>query len=278
MIEKKVRYGKDQPAPKPLTVESIKDFQTCALLYQYRHLEGMYEPITAREIMYRRFENKMKLVASFFFYKKQSGNLPSYSALLNRWEKIWFPKEMSAYELAIEQHESAYGNYASFSNDAAEALMHFYDDFAEDQADPFLIDEEFVVPIGNSRFSGQFDVVLRDAKTKRYRVIKWLSRHKRPPLSSLMIDFAAIKYAFDYRNDGIATNVSYGFYDLASPKHGFTQFDVTDDDVNALVYWAGMAEETKLFVPRRGLTAYCKSCPFDTPCSKFKFTEEMALK
>lgn len=264
------RYGKDQPPPTPLTVDSIKDFQTCALLYEFRHVKGDYEPITGRELMYRRFENKMKLVASFFFYKKQSGNVPSYAALLNRWEKLWFPKEMSAYDIAVEQHESAYGNYASFSNDASKALMRFYDDFVADNSDAIMIDEEFMVPLSNSRLTGTFDLVLRDAKTKRYKVVKWISRYRKPPLSSLLVEFAALRHAFEYRNEGKDLDVTYGYYDLASPGKGFTSIGVTQDDINALTYWARTIEETDLFVPRRGLTAYCKKCPFDHPCSQWK--------
>src|SRR3954469_24970284 len=108
--------------------KSILDYQTCARLYDYRHNDQLYEITPKRELLADRFENTLKRVLSFFFYKRQGGITPSYSALLSRWERLWFPKDMSSYDLVIEQHESAYGNMASYSNEAAAALLQFYDD------------------------------------------------------------------------------------------------------------------------------------------------------
>ena len=45
---------------KLITSESVKDFQTCALLYDYRHSQKMPESISARDILSIRFENTLK--------------------------------------------------------------------------------------------------------------------------------------------------------------------------------------------------------------------------
>jgi len=259
-------------------VEGIKDFQTCERLYDYRHLQKEYEPIYGRDLLAMRFENTLKKVVTFFFYKKQAGSVPSYSALLNRWEKLWFNKDTTAYDIAVEQHESFYKNQASYSTDAAAALLNFYEDFTNDPSIPLLIGESFTVPLRrNIHLTGEFDLVLRTKD--QYRVIKWSSKVKRPSPGSMILDFAALKVAFDYRNEGKTLNVQYGLYDLASTHPGFNIADVNPEDIAALNYWANEAwtevHGRKVFASRRGLIQYCKGCPFDKPCSTWKAWPEV---
>lgn len=250
-----------------LTIDAVRDFQACELYYKYKYIDKRSTPHVSRDIMARKFENTLKRVASFFFYKKQAGSVPSYNAILNRWEKLWFPKNMTAYDLAVEQHEAAHGNIASYSNIAAASLEHFHDEFADDPSDPLLIDEEYTIPIRpDLRIKGSIDIVLRNKS--QYRVIKWLSKKPRS-IDPIMMDVAAMRLAFEYRNDD-SKNVSYECYDLSSARNPYFKIEQpTKADVNALVYWAQEAVDTNLYVPRRGFTTYCKGCPFDSPCAEF---------
>lgn len=251
-----------------LDVESIRDFQVCELYYRYKYLEDRNIPIYSREIMTNKFGNTLRKVASFFFYKKQANTVPSYTAILNRWEKLWFPKNMTAYDMAVEQHEVSHGNMASYSNIAAASLERFHDEFADNEADPLLIDESYVVSVrDNLRIKGSIDLVLRE--DDKYRVIKWISK-QRPGVDSLVLDLAAMRLAFEYRNDVARDNVRYECYDLSSAKGGYLEIEQpTKADMNALLYWAQQVADTDIYVPRRGFTAYCKGCPFDNPCAEF---------
>lgn len=254
-----------------VSVDALKDYRVCELFYDYRHLKNEPEPISGRDLLTSRFENTLKRVVSFFFYKKQGLATPSYNALLNRWEKLWFPKGTDAYELTTEQHESAHGNLASYSTAAAAALLQFHEDFANMKAEPILIDEKFLIPLGeNLRLEGTIDLLLRS--NGRYKVVKWSARQKRPTAASLTLDFAVQKLAFNYRNDD-TRKAAYSLYDLASTRPGFVPFHPSEDDVNALLYWAKNMRDSEVFVPRRGFTVYCKSCPFDELCAKFSFPE-----
>lgn len=260
-----------------LSVDAIKDYQTCALLYDFRHLQNRYEPIARGDELSVRFENTMRSIVSFFFYKKQAGIVPSVSAIINRWEKNWFPKDMTPYDLAVEQHDILNGNLASFSSEGIRSLLRFYDDFAEDiENDPLLINEDFIIPLnGEIKLTGTFDLVLRN-KRNVYTVIKWSTSTKKVPASSMNMEFAALKMAFKYRNDNRPMNVRYGYYDLVSAgKFGFHEVEVPDADLNSLTYWAEDAVSNQIFAPRRGLTSYCRGCPFDTPCRDFEVTEQM---
>jgi hypothetical protein len=261
-----------------LTAESIKDYQTCALLYQFRNIDDLYEPIPSRDLMSLKYENTLKKLAAFFFYKRQGGIVPSMSAILNRWEKLWFPKEVSAYDIAVEKHESIWGNLSSMNTKAVNCIMKFYEDFSLDIKDPLLINENFTVGMSRDiRVSGVFDLVLRDPKSKKISVIKWLASPKRPNLSTLSMDFTILKYAFENKNQGKDLDIDFYAYDLGSNKNGFTQIDITDSDINNLIYWSEEISSAKVFPPRRGLTYYCKKCPFDSPCRDFCITNDMVV-
>lgn len=262
---------------RELSVDAIKDFQTCALLYDFRHVQNRYEPTLRNDELAERFENTMRKIVAFFFYKRQSGVIPSMSAIMNRWEKNWFPKDMTSYDLVVEQHDILGGNLASYSSEGVRSLMRFYDEFVNDtENDPMLINEDFIIPLSDEiKLLGSFDLVLRDKKNT-FTVIKWATSTKRVAVSSMMLDFAALKMALRYRNDNRPMNVRYGYYDLVSAgKFGFHEVEVPDGNLNALTYWAEEAANTQIFVPRRGLTSYCRNCPFDTPCRDFVMTEQM---
>lgn len=256
---------KKETQVKTLTAKGINDFMVCELFYECRHERNEHEIVLAHNLMADRFENTLKRVAAFFFYKKQSGNVPSYNALLNRWEKLWFDKDMTAYDMAIEQHSIKFNNIASFSNIAAASLEVFHDNFAEDSGIPIMIDEEFIVPFGNEiRLSGSFDLILKYGK--EYRIIKWYGRRLKPKNGSTLLDFAALKYAFDYKANK-KKRASYRMYNLSSAQSPFMKIQQPSrDDVYALQYWAKEVANTDTFVPRRGFTAYCRDCPFDEIC------------
>jgi len=250
-----------------LSVDAIRDFQVCELYYKYKYEEERHIPIRSRDLMIEKFENTLKKVASFFFYKKQAGTVPSYTAILNRWEKLWFPKNMTAYDMAVQQHEAAHANLASYSNAAAASLERFHNEFADSQAVPIMIDEPYVVPIRNDlRIEGSLDLVLR--YEDEYHIFKWVDKNKRK-VDSLMLDIGAMRLAFEYRNE-FPRRATYWCYDLSTSNNPY--FDIeqpTKADMNALIYWARGIADADVFVPRRSFTTYCKTCPFDKPCAEF---------
>lgn len=241
----------------------------CEFFYKSRYIDEEHELIHGRELMAERFENTLKKVAAFFFYKKQADSVPSYNALLNRWEKLWFPKDMTAYDLAVEQHETTHGNIASYSNIAAASLEFFHNKFKDDPYMPVAIDEEFIVPLGRGvKLEGSFDLVLKRGDS--YKVIKWYGRRQKPKTDSVLLDFAALRYAFEYRAEYERT-ADFLLYNLtASHGSGFIKIDYPQKaDMEALRYWAKEIEQSETFVPRRGFTAYCRGCPFDEQCLNF---------
>lgn len=254
-----------------LTVPAIRDLQVCERYYDYKYQQQEYAPVIGRELLAERFQNTLKRVVSSFFYRKQGGVIPSYNALVNRWERLWFPKNMDAYDLVIQQQESAHGNYASYSNIAVANLMQFYDDFAKDPAEVMLLDEKYVLPLDNNiRLEGSIDLVLRYKGA--FKVIRWSTKVKRPVLGSLNFDFAADKLAYDYRNKSKPGSlVRYYLYDLASSRPGFVEVEDPAVNCEALLFWARHARDNKVFVPRRGYTTYCRGCPYDDICRTWKF-------
>lgn len=254
---------------KELNIDSIKDYQICALLYNYRHEEKLPEKVQSRDLISIRFENTLKSVANYFFYKKQGGIVPSYSSLLNRWEKLWFNKDTTAYDLIHEQHESFYGNTASLTSKAAGALLEFHNKHSETNDIPISIDQQFYLPVEKTvKINSNFDLIL--FSNGEYFVYKWVFNFRNAHSSLYQMDFTVLHQAFKHKFPDKINQARFGYYDLLSSSQEFCEYHIDKEDYKALKYWCATIEEDKKYVPRRGLTAYCKKCPFDKPCSKWK--------
>lgn len=249
----------------------MRDYQACELFYELRHRHHEREPIEGKALLQQRFDSTLRKVAAFYFYRRQTGMIPSYNQLLKRWEKLWFPKDMDAYDIQVEQHASQ-GNYASYASSASMALLRFYEEFGKDGlGDPLNIDQQFTVSVDRDvRLEGAFDLVLR--RRYEHRVVMWWTRSRQPPPDQLITEFAALKYAYEWDRgrDWQGVAVSYWIYNLASPTSLLTKIDVSTDDAAAFLFWARRIRDAVDFVPRRGLTTYCRGCPFDELCKTWK--------
>lgn len=252
-----------------VTVDAIRDYHVCELFYRYRYEDELIEPIDYHKLNADRFRSTLSKVVSYYFYKRQAGSNVSYRSLLNRWEKLWFPKEMDAYDMAVQQHSVAQGNLATYSNAAISALEAFYNDFHEDEGVPVSIKEEYLVPLREDiRLQGEIDLVLR-YPNGRMRVIKWLGNRLHANHNFMSMEFSALRFAMNHRL-GNQINASYHLYDLVAPNRGFVELpQPTGDDMKALLFWATQIAEAESYVPRRGFTAYCRGCPFDKECEEY---------
>lgn len=256
----------------------------CSLLYQYRYKDDLKkeEYLHPRVRNQIRFEETIKKVVSFFFFKKQAYSEPSYQALLNRWQRLWFGKDRTIGDLVTLQNEVMWDSQTSFTTQAALALMDFYSDFSDKiDLQVLLCNEDFSVPLDRDiTLDGNFDLVLRERVNGRsiYHIYKWSGFHKRPASGFWDFDFAALDYAFRYRNDFKPLDVRYYIWDFGSSKPGVVEFTVSDEMINFMKFWAESLHETEVFVPRRGLTSHCRQCYFDEPCSKWEFPKEQAVE
>jgi len=253
-----------------LTVKSIKDFQTCERLYDYRYNDDNLdtEKIYSRDLFSIKFENTIKTILSYFWYKKQAGITPSYASLLNRWEKLWFPKGSDFYDVATEQHESAYGNTASLTSKAASVLLNVYETYSEKDLIPIAISEEYLaIPNKNSSVSDVYDIVYSDGKNTY--VIKYLFNYKSKNSYMYQVDFSTMWMGFYNRYRERISSTKFGYIDLLSSNVSFQEYEITSEDIDALQYWCDTIVDKDVFVPRRGMTPYCSKCPYDEPCSKW---------
>lgn len=254
-----------------LTSSSVKDYIGCELFYELRHLHHEREPVEGRSIMQQRFDATLRKVAAFYFYRRQTGLMPSYNTLLKRWEKLWFPKDMDAYDIAVEQHSSL-ANFASYASNASMALLRFYEEFAQaDVGDPIAIDQNFTVSLDRDvRMEGKFDLVLR--RRYEHRVVQWWTKTRMPPMDQMVLDFAALKHAYEWdrSQDWQEVSISYWLYNLATPTATLTKVEVGPDDVAAYLYWIRRIRDTELHVPRRGMSTLCRGCPFDAHCLSWR--------
>lgn len=251
-----------------VNTSQIKDFQLCERLYDFRHIQKLPEKISSRQIKTQKFENTLKSIVQFFFYKKQAGIIPSYSSLLNRWEKLWFPKDTTAYDIIHEQHESFYGNSASLTTKAAAAILSLVENFSDTNIIPIAIDSEYLVPVSGSVYiEDKFDLIY--SYKKNTYVIKWTFNHKLKNDFMHVAEMASSYMAFKHHYGSRVDVSRFGYYDLISGKPEFIEYEIEKGDIEALIYWCSSLESENVFPSRRGLTSYCKQCPFDKPCAKW---------
>jgi len=250
-----------------ITLKELKDFQICERLYDFKYKQLLPEKIGGRQLLLSKFESNIKSVVGYFFYKKQQGNPPSKESLKNRWEKLWFPKT-SSFDIIYEQHEIFHANKASLTTKADIIFEDLIENFGAKDIIPIGINEEYSVPItSNVAIVDKFDLIY--SKNKKIYIIKWVFNHRSKYESGYVFDFAFMSAAFNHKFENKKNNPIFGYFDLMNPKSGLTEFITEKADINALEYWCTALHEEKVFPSRRGLTFYCKSCPFDKPCSKW---------
>lgn len=256
-----------------LTVDAIRDYEACGLYHKYRYIDGYPVVLSEPDKFGLRYEEIMRKVLAFYFYKQQAGAAPSFNALINRWERLWFPKEMTAYDISVKRTPQAktfvYQDHVSYSNQASGALLKFYEQFSQHIGDPIQIEDKYFVPLSKEvKLHGRFDLVLRFKDD--IRIYKWLLKGRRPSQAVSTMDFAALMYAFHYRNSKSTLKPKYFLYDLASGiEKPLTQMHPTEHDVESLLYWARQIHQGT-YVPRRGFSTYCRGCQFDSPCQEFQ--------
>jgi hypothetical protein len=248
-----------------LTVNGIKDFQICERLYDFRYQEKLPEKIYSRDIYTLKFESTIKSILYFFWYKKQGGITPSYASLLNRWEKLWFPKGTDHYDIITEQHESVYGNLSNLTSKAAAILLNFHEKFSDTDIIPLAISEDYVAVInGNTKVEDKFDLIYR--KDNKNYVVKFMFNYKTNYSYMYQIDFTAMYLGFKLRHPERLKETRFGYIDLLANNLEFTNYELSSEDIDSLEYWCDTIFEKDIFAPKRGLISYCKKCPFDNPC------------
>ena len=100
-------------------------------------------------------------------------------------------------------------------------------------------------------------------------VVKWLFNHKLKYEDTYIVDFSVMNLAYKNKFPNKIQSTKFGYFDLLNQKPEFTEFKIEQEDLDALKYWCSSLSEENVFPSRRGLTAYCKSCPYDKPCSKW---------
>lgn len=263
-----------------INAQSLRDYQVCERYYDYKYNEqvGVKSPQLTREKVGERYSETIRTIANFFFYKKQAFSEPSYDALLNRWQKLWFKPDTAMTDFATTSTTINYNSETSYTSLAAHLLLLFHEEFSNrPELEVVLIDEPFTVPINDKvALEGTFDLVLRqklDDGSYEYLIYKWITDDLNRPLNYWVFDFTMMDYAFKYRD--ASKNIKkvrfFTWYFGGNTSKASKEILVESEDFATLNFWCKDLADKKLFVPRRGLTAYCKGCVYDRICESWSF-------
>lgn len=249
------------------TCEGLRNFQICERYYDFKYNDNIPEKYSSQEILEQRFENTLKKIIQFFWYKKQSGITPSYSSLLNKWEKLWIPKGTDSYDISTIQNSVNKANTINLTTKAAASLLAFHEEYASSEYIPFAIGEEYFLTNNDVTITGIFDLILY--KNGKTYVVKFLADYKKSRRHTVQFDFATMYRSFivRYRENEVKPILCY--LDITSDDMLMNEFDLQQYDLDELDYWCDRLCSTQVFVPKRGLIPLCKKCPFDKQCSEW---------
>lgn len=257
-------------------LQAVKDYKICARYFDFKYVDKEPEELYYRKLIKNRYKICLTKVVYFFFYKKMGGQIPSFNALINRWEKIWF-KDSDLFDIDAEIVDPRQEGLISLNTDATSVLLRFYEKWERDEGLPLSIASDVITPINNDlAITDTIDLSVRyrGRKGNDYQNIKFYVGLQKPNTAHYLLDFANMKSTFEYRNEEKLNphdTVSYYLYDLGSERRSdnMIQMHVQPEDVEDLFYWANQISQDKVCPSRRGLTVLCKGCPFDEQCAKW---------
>ena len=261
---------------KKYPLQAVKDYKVCARYFDYKYIDKEPEELYFRKLLKNRYNMCLTKVIYFFFYKKMGGQIPSFNALINRWEKMWF-KDSDFFDIDTAIVDPRQESLVSLNSDATAVLLRFYEKWEQDEALPLNIATDIITPINDDLcITDTIDIAVRYKKRKghRYQNLKLYTGLPKPSVANYLLDFANIKASFDYRNvDKLEKEdtVEYLLYDLGTERRNdnIISMQVEQEDIDDLFYWANQIHKDEVFPSRRGLTVLCKECPFDEQCAKW---------
>lgn len=267
-----------------VSIDSLRDFQSCSLYYNYKYNEQLEKKITQLRKTQHLFKETLISVVNFFFFKKLSYQEPSYKTLENKWEKRWIKDNAEDAVLRVNSAQNEYPTDAFYTTKATAALLEFHRWFADKPGyEVILIDEPFIVPLNKGvALKDSFDLVLRTKKsdgTWKYHVYAWSVNLANRQTDFWSTHFTALDYAFRFRNKFDPNlDVSYYLWDFTDSKPGVRQFLIEIKDHALLKLWADRVASSEQYYPIRGLSAYCKTCVYDKECKNWSFSENAEVK
>jgi hypothetical protein len=159
---------------------------------------------------------------------------------------------------------------SSLTTKAASILLEFYEKYSEIDLIPLAISDDYVAIVNkNIKIEDRFDLIYRH-DDKNY-VVKFMFNYKTNYSYMYQIDFSTMFLGFKLRHPSRMRNTVFGYIDLLSNNMKFVEYEINQEDLDALEYWCDTIESKEVLVPKRGMTLHCKKCQFDDICSKWKF-------
>jgi hypothetical protein len=254
-----------------LTVDSIKDFQTCERMYDFKYGDKLYEKFSSQELLEKKFENTLRKIFYFFWYKKQAEVVPSYASLLNKWEKLWIPKGTDSYDISTEQHIYAGHNQANMTSRAAAILMDFHEKYADMPVIPLAIADEYIAPVNKkAKINDVFDLIISD--NGKVKVVKLLFGYRASKRNRFQIDFASYKVGFHTRHPARASSAAICYIDFLSDDLNIKEYEIFENDIEVLKHWCDRICDTDVFISKRDLIQFCSKCSYYGPCGKWELS------
>lgn len=151
-----------------LTVDQVKDYQYCPMLYHYNHVQCVKPPKTTTIDKFAM--HSLKQTYYWYFYKRQDGERPGLAALKEKFGSLFIYDRTYAETMFMDTRTRA----RALENKCVKALSTFYELFSEDKGVPLLINKEYMMEFGSAKLLGTIPVI-RETQYKDVELIAFTS-------------------------------------------------------------------------------------------------------
>jgi hypothetical protein len=245
-----------------ITPTKLRDFGLCRYLYEQKHIEGVPEKITLpeRDQLVYEFEDSLQTAIKWFYFEAMADKVPSYKALMWKWEKLWF-KNVTAEDI-MRASDYPGKNRNSYNTDAATILAKFHNTHQR-MGKVLMINENYEVPITrNAKAVGNLDLVILVAN--QIVITHFSTRSKGSYARGTEGSFKVIldSLAFRHKADRIENKITI---DLVRTGKTFDTV-VTDVDIENVKRLSDEMNNCTNFYPSNGCYWCDNGCQFKTEC------------
>lgn len=151
-----------------LSIDGIKDYQYCPMLYHYNHVQKLKPPKTTTIDKFAM--HSLKQTFYWYFYKRQDGEYPGLAALKEKFGSLYVYDRTYAETMFMDTRTRA----RALENKCVKSLIVFYDIFKEDKGVPLLINKEYTLEFGSVKLFGTIPVI-RETQYKDVELITFTS-------------------------------------------------------------------------------------------------------
>lgn len=151
-----------------LSIEAIKDYQHCPMLYYYNHIE---RAIPSKNSTIEKFAfDSLKKTFYWFFHELQDNNKPTLKGIRDKFGDLYIRDRTYLETMLLDTKSKA----RVLENRCVSAIHNFYETYKDDRGVPLLVNKPYSIRFGDVILDGTVPVI-RETQYKDVQLISFVS-------------------------------------------------------------------------------------------------------